>query len=911
MPTAQQGQINDGEGATNAIQNELAQWKLRRGQIKSQLTKFQAFLSDENSKNKTQLRLRKEKIEKLWEEFDNIQNHIEAKDTSEDQVNYRDTFVDMYFDLIAKAEDRLAPINDEIKEADKNCIIRESNNLAQKSSYIKLKPIEIPIFNGSFEDWSAFQDMFRSLVHENEGLTKVQKFHYLKMSVSGEASKIIKNLETTEINYKSAWKIITDRYNNKRLLIQSHTKCIYELPYIRDESAEKLRQFTNTLNQHRQALQALDHDPDLWGALLLHVITSKLDSNTVRQWETLNAQNELPTIYKMISFLHERCQILEAVESSKGKYEKTKPIPRKLHSYTTRLDQCKARKCNQCDKSHNSLLHKNNTQMGKNIQINKGDNSSDNKPIDIIEGCGNDEETEQSSIANAMSFTSVYTERAKNNKQVLLATAVIQILGKDGIWYTCRALLDSGSQSNFITEETMKKLNLPRKRVNLPITGVAESKHNAEYKLNIIIRSRVNSFQLIRQVLVLSKITGCLPTNTCNALKSVVPENIILADPHFYQRGKIDILIGADTYWEIMGTNIFKVNPSGLHLQETKWGWIVAGGNAQGAEIALNSCMFTCTEHDISLSEKIEMFWKVEECISKENWSNEEKRCVEYFTKNTRRDEPGKFIVKLPLKDNAVQLGKSYDIAMRRFLSLERRLTKFPEIYNQYRDFMQVYCELGHMEEVINNEINNDGRDCVYIPHSYVVNEDSRTTKLRVVFDASSKTDASISLNDVLMKGPVIQEDLIKIIARFRTHKYAFSSDITKMYRQIWIDKSHRNYQRILWRPNKDEEIKIYRLCTVTYGTVSASFQAIKCLSMLAEETNNKLISNIIKYDFCVDDCLTGGFNLSKTIELRNDLISTLGKGGFTMDKWTANNDELIKNIPNVNSNEFTSLDLG
>jgi hypothetical protein len=190
-----------------------------------------------------------------------------------------------------------------------------------------------------------------------------------------------------------------------------------------------------------------------------------------------------------------------------------------------------------------------------------------------------------------------------------------------------------------------------------------------------------------------------------------------------------------------------------------------------------------------------------------------------------------------------------------------------------------------------------------------VVNEDSRTTKLRVVFDASSKTDAGISLNDVLMKGPVIQEDLIKIIARFRTRKYAFSSDITKMHRQIWIDKSHRNYQRILWRPNKDEEI--YRPCAVTYGTVSASFQAIKCLSMLAEETNNKLISNIIKYDFCVDDCLTGGFKILKTIELRNDLISTLGKGGFTMAKWTANNDELIKNIPNVNSNEFTSLDLG
>lgn len=321
--------------------------------------------------------------------------------------------------------------------------------------------------------------------------------------------------------------------------------------------------------------------------------------------------------------------------------------------------------------------------------------------------------------------------------------------------------------------------------------------------------------------------------------------------------------------------------------------------------------MLTCAERNNKLSEQIEMFWKIEECMIKENWSDEEKLCDEHFIQNTKRDKNGKFIVKLPLKDNAIHLGKSYDIALRRFLSLERRLTKCTEIYNQYRDFMQVYYKLGHMEEVNDRDINNDGHDCVYIPHSYVINVDSRTTKLRVVFDASSKTDTDISLNDVLMKGPVIQEELIKIIARFRTYKYAFSGDVTKMYRQIWIDKSHRNYQRILWRPNENEEIKIYRLCTVTYGTISASYQAIKCLSALSEETNNEVVSNIIKYDFCVDDCLTGGFTIQETVLLRNDLIFTLSKGGFGMAKWTANNNELIKNIPNADSSTFTSLDLG
>ncbi|XP_060873872.1 uncharacterized protein LOC132947601 [Metopolophium dirhodum] len=198
----------------------------------------------------------------------------------------------------------------------------------------------------------------------------------------------------------------------------------------------------------------------------------------------------------------------------------------------------------------------------------------------------------------------------------------------------------------------MKKLRLPRKRVNLPITGVAESKHNAEYELTVVLRSCVNSFSISRQALVLPKITGCLPANTNNSLKLSIPNNIKLVDPYFYKRGKIDILIGADTYWEIMCNNIFKISPAGVYLQKTKLGWIVAGGTARGANIALSSCMLTCAERNNKLSEQIEMFWKTEECMIKENWSEEEKLCDEHFIQNTKRDENGKFIVKLPLKDN-------------------------------------------------------------------------------------------------------------------------------------------------------------------------------------------------------------------------------------------------------------------
>jgi hypothetical protein len=55
-----------------------------------------------------------------------------------------------------------------------------------------------------------------------------------------------------------------------------------------------------------------------------------------------------------------------------------------------------------------------------------------------------------------------------------------------------------------------------------------------------------------------------------------------------------------------------------------------------------------------------------------------------------------------------------------------------------------------------------------YLPHHAVLKESSTSTKLRVVFDASEKTDTNISLNEVLLKGPCIQEELVYTMARFR-----------------------------------------------------------------------------------------------------------------------------------------------
>ncbi|KAL4148738.1 hypothetical protein QTP88_002906 [Uroleucon formosanum] len=139
----------------------------------------------------------------------------------------------------------------------------------------------------------------------------------------------------------------------------------------------------------------------------------------------------------------------------------------------------------------------------------------------------------------------------------------------------------------------------------------------------------------------------------------------------------------------------------------------------------------------------------------------------------------------------------------------------------------------------------------------------------------------------------------------FRTHKYAFLADITKMYRQVLVHEEDRDYLRVLWRSYPNDEVKVYKLCTVTYGLAPAGFLAISCVNRTGDKTTNTRLKEIIKNNFCVDDCLTGADTIMETIELRNELISIMHGVGFELSKWTTNHTDLY---PEHNKNESKTV---
>lgn len=131
------------------------------------------------------------------------------------------------------------------------------------------------------------------------------------------------------------------------------------------------------------------------------------------------------------------------------------------------------------------------------------------------------------------------------------------------------------------------------------------------------------------------------------------------------------------------------------------------------------------------------------------------------------------------------------------------------------------------------------------------------------------------------------------------------SVDIEKMYRQICIHPDDADYQRILWRNGPNEPVKDYRLCTVTFGTSSAPYLAVKVLQQLAATNKNKYpeASESIFCDFYVDDWLSGADTVEEAKRIREEVIAILRTAGLELKKWTSNSEKILNEIP-VNERE-------
>ncbi|XP_026331735.1 uncharacterized protein LOC113239082 [Hyposmocoma kahamanoa] len=320
--------------------------------------------------------------------------------------------------------------------------------------------------------------------------------------------------------------------------------------------------------------------------------------------------------------------------------------------------------------------------------------------------------------------------------------------------------------------------------------------------------------------------------------------------------------------------------------QQTKLGWILSGPVQSPLQCSVV----------INNIEDISAYWEVEEIANASiTMTREEQFCEELYVNTTRRLPDGRYEVRLPLKNNFEnELGQSKARAVAQFKQLESRLMKKPHLRDSYQKFMHEYEDLGHMIECKERK-----EPMCYLPHHGVYREESTTTKLRAVFNASSPTSTGKSLNDLMECGPKLQKDIQDLLLRWRIYQYVYTADCEKMYRCILLQEDQQHLQKIFWRDNPQDRLKEYQLCTITYGMKAAPFLAMRTMQQLASDDKEKypLAAEVLQRQFYVDDLLGGNHSLSDAKEVQQQLIKMFQGAKINLRKWSSNCAELLSEL--------------
>jgi len=191
------------------------------------------------------------------------------------------------------------------------------------------------------------------------------------------------------------------------------------------------------------------------------------------------------------------------------------------------IKDCQSRGCKICGKWHHTLIHRNKDLSGKHSN-------------------GSQDLSQQQEKLQAT--YQAFKELPVNC--LLLATAQIKVKDSKGKFHTCRAFLDSGSQSNFITESSVRKLGLVQARNQVSITGINNATSVTNCNVVIEITSMKNDYTGKLNCLVLPRITSKMPMTDMDISTWKFFADVFLADRDFNKPAAIDILLGAEIFFE-------------------------------------------------------------------------------------------------------------------------------------------------------------------------------------------------------------------------------------------------------------------------------------------------------------------------------------------------------------------------
>ena len=475
------------------------------------------------------------------------------------------------------------------------------------------------------------------------------------------------------------------------------------------------------------------------------------------------------------------------------------------------------------------------------------------------------------------------------------------------------AILDDASNETFLNEQVAGVLGLhePYKTVkvhvlnnevetfqSMPVEVMIESV-NGQYRKEIGVKTCPQN------------VTGSYKVEDWSKNKTNWPHlhSCDFATPA--KEGLVDLLIGVDNADLLYSRADVRGEPGSpiARLGPLGWSCIGATEKQQGTDCRTHTIRTFLSRSTAEITsccqidEQVKRFWEVES-YGTENMNSivhtaEDREALKKVKESiSHNSATSRYKIAIPWKENRPKLPDNKNNALSRLGSTERKLKKDEIVSREYQHTIKSYLEKGYLRKVGKDEVIPP--EVWYLPHFPIIRMDKTTTKVRIVFDCSAKTDG-LSLNDVINPGPKLQKELFDVLLRFRRHPVALACDVKEMYLQVEIEENDRPYFRVLWRDlDSTKEPDVYEFTRVVFGKNSAPMEAqfiAQENARLHQETHPLAAETVLKSTY-MDDSIDSVETDEIGVKLYRQLSSLWNHAGMQARKWVSNSEAVMEAIP-------------
>ncbi|KAK3726367.1 hypothetical protein QZH41_006069 [Actinostola sp. cb2023] len=749
-----------------------------------------------------------------------------------------------------------------IKELSKRSTERQAAVEGMSASiFAKSMPrLKLPHFSGDPLEWPQFIALFKCLVHD-QPLTDTQRMTHLQSALTGDAKKAIGGMLNHGHLYKAALTELEAQFGSEEIVARAFMKTVFDHPKVPEGDLTQLRSFYNTLHVAVVTLNSLGYVHDLSSTVTTQRVLQKLPNLLKERWGEKKIQTH-PTQLTLLDLDEWLGTRVRAKASVSEQPTRSDHVTSNRTEGTTNRRQL-ARRRRESD---------NNTQQpARAATFATAAPTKEQHKLPVCRVCSKEHSIEHCDKFKNMNLNQRATFGKENN-----------------LCFLCFNSTDHQAR------------NCPRKQ--LCDVGDCNKRHHplihGADRVFVGTSSKNCAPTTVLLQIVPIVVTSQEGSNvqTFALLDSGSQTSLVLED--FANK------VGFDGITSTLHLGTVNSRDEAVRSRKVSFKESAVNKVEDSHEVVVEEA-WTVPQLNIPEQKRVEEWWRTDAFGTK--YENETPRSVEdkkalEILENTVKHLGDRYEVGMLWRDQDVEFPDNRVMAEKRLKSTERRLKRDETLAVKYCAIIDDYVNKGYAKKLSPKEASMPTCKQWFLPHHPVLNA-NKPGKVRIVMDAAAKHDG-VSLNDKLLIGPDLLNNLVGVLLRFREERVGVSADIEAMFHQCSIIAQDQPALRFLWRNLElNRAPDVYQMQVMIFGAAASPYMANYVLRKTAIDNCDDPSFNVdtiesVEKNFYMDDFLKSVQDEATAIRLCQEITSLLARGGFRLTKWVSSSREVLSQIP-------------